>query len=83
VLLSAAVKRALSEADVAAAVGQLGDNTLAPSHIDVSRLDLDQGEYNPFPQRGYLWCTRPCGVLSHLICTHAHNTGGGGVTRGS
>ena len=43
VVLSAAVKRALSEADVAAAVGQLGANTLAPADIDVSGLDLSQG----------------------------------------
>lgn len=43
VLLSAAVKRALSAVDVVAAVGQLGDNTLTPSDIDVSGLDLSQG----------------------------------------
>lgn len=43
VVLSAAVKRALSEADVAAAVGQLGANTLAPADIDVSGLNLSQG----------------------------------------
>lgn len=44
VLLSAAVTKALSEADVVAAVGQLGDNTLTPAHIDMSGLCLDQGE---------------------------------------
>jgi hypothetical protein len=43
VLLSAAVKRALSGADVEAAVGKLGDNTLAPANIDMSALDLDAG----------------------------------------
>jgi hypothetical protein len=43
VCLSAAVNRALSEADVVAAIGQLGDNTLAPSAVDVSGLDLSQG----------------------------------------
>jgi hypothetical protein len=30
--------------DVAAAVGQLGDNALGPTTIDLSGLDLDQGE---------------------------------------
>jgi hypothetical protein len=43
VLLSAAVKRALSEEDVTAAVGQLGDNTLTPADIDMSGLDLNSG----------------------------------------
>jgi hypothetical protein len=44
VLLSPAIKRPLSEEDVVSAVGQLGDNTLAPADIDVSGLNLDQGE---------------------------------------
>jgi hypothetical protein len=44
-VLTAAVKRPLTAADVAAAVGQLGDNTLAPSTIDMSQLDLDAGAY--------------------------------------
>jgi hypothetical protein len=43
VVLSLAVKRHLSEEDVVAAVGQLGDNTLAPAGIDVSELQLDEG----------------------------------------
>jgi hypothetical protein len=45
VLLSAAVKRALSQEDVTAAVGQLGANTLTPAHIDMSGLDLEAGEF--------------------------------------
>lgn len=45
VLLSAAVNRALGEADVVAAIGQLGDNTLTPSAVDISGLDLSQGGY--------------------------------------
>lgn len=42
--LQAASKRALTAADVEAAVGQLGDNSLAPAGIDLSGLALDQGE---------------------------------------
>ena len=48
VVLSAAVKRALSPEDVVAAVGQLGDNTLAPAGVDMSGLDLDQGGFGGF-----------------------------------
>jgi len=46
VLLSPAVKRTLSPADVVAAIGQLGDNTLAPADINMHDLALDQGRLN-------------------------------------
>jgi hypothetical protein len=45
VLLQQATQRPLSEADVLAGVGQLGDNTLAPASVDVSGLQLEQGEH--------------------------------------
>jgi hypothetical protein len=45
VLLQQAAQRPLSEADVVASVGQLGDNTLAPASVDVSGLQLDQGKH--------------------------------------
>jgi hypothetical protein len=45
VLLQQAAQRPLSEADVVASVGQLGDNTLAPASVDVSGLLLDQGRH--------------------------------------
>jgi hypothetical protein len=39
----AASNRALTAEDVVAAVGQLGDNSLAPAGVDVSGLALEQG----------------------------------------
>jgi hypothetical protein len=43
VALQAAAKRPLSAEDVAAAVGQLGENTLAVGELDLSGLDLATG----------------------------------------
>ncbi|KAF8065609.1 LHT2 [Scenedesmus sp. PABB004] len=47
VALARAAKRAMTADDVAAGVGQLGDNALAPASIDVSGLALDQGIFLP------------------------------------
>jgi hypothetical protein len=44
-LLQQAAQRPMSEADVVANVGQLGDNTVAPASVDVSGLQLDQGKH--------------------------------------
>lgn len=48
VLLQQAAQRPLSEEEVAAAVGQLGDNTLIPSCVDVSGLQLQQGKLTAY-----------------------------------
>jgi hypothetical protein len=65
VLLQQASQRPLSEADVAAAIGQLGDNALAPACVDVSGLQLQQGKCYT---HGTLPCYNHVTLLCHLSC---------------
>lgn len=58
VVLQAASSRPMTSADVESAVGQLGDNTLTPAGIDLSGLDLEQGEQ--VLERHLLWLWLSC-----------------------
>ena len=51
VLLQPAAKRPMTQDDVIAAVGQLGDNVLAPVNVNISGLALEQGwcEWTIYP----------------------------------